>query len=384
MTPVVGAPPPRYPYNPDFSRAITWLSAVVLSASIAVVAWLSFDVPRVDRVPDAERALAHMVGRLMDLGEGLKTLPIWEQFLYEVTMGSDANDRAQAIDWYRELAEESPDPLVDLHLAILEGEAGRLQDVQDKVVRWGRQSAPYPLFARFVQAGYIDGHTSPTSAFDLQAHLAEQPLTGWFYSRLAMRIAERSGDRPLLATMKPPLSNEGRRYCGGPAPLPLSNRRSWPWACWCWCGGSGKGTARPCFVWALPSCRPCGRAGWRWVSTRGGAVGALLTVAFLFTGIEYPSLRVQPCHYRICLSWRWHTTICRPQLTALWSGFGLRVDPPAPGTFRTRRSRGCGLWTRRRVGDGPDRGAVESGQPLDRSGSMPIWCGVRRQRSLSV
>ena len=33
--------------------------------------------------------------------------------LDEVTMGSDANDRAQAIDWYRELAEESPDPLVD-------------------------------------------------------------------------------------------------------------------------------------------------------------------------------------------------------------------------------------------------------------------------------
>ena len=117
-------------------------------------------------------------------------------------MGSDANDRAQAIDWYRELAEESPDPLVDLHLAILEGEAGRLQDVQDKVVRWGRQSAPYPLFARFVQAGYIDGHTSPASAFDLQAHLAEQPLTGWFYSRLATRIAERSGDRPLLATIE--------------------------------------------------------------------------------------------------------------------------------------------------------------------------------------
>ena len=55
----------------------------------------------------------------------------------------------------------------------------------------------------------------------------------------------------------------------------------------------GKGTTRPCFVWALPSCPPCGRAGLGvGVLRRGGAVGALLTVAFLFTGIEYPSLRV--------------------------------------------------------------------------------------------
>ena len=84
---MVGAPPPPHPYNPGFSRAITYLSAVVLCASIAVVAWLSFDVPRVDRVPDAERALSHMVGRLMDLEAALKTLPVWEQFLYEVDNG---------------------------------------------------------------------------------------------------------------------------------------------------------------------------------------------------------------------------------------------------------------------------------------------------------
>ena len=136
--PCVGAPPPPHAYDPGFSRAITWLSAVVLSSSIAVVAWLSFDVPRVDRVPDAERALSHMVGRLMDQEDGLKTLPVWEQFLYEVTMGGDANDREQAIEWYRELAEESSDPSVDLHLAILEGESGHLADVQQKMARWVR------------------------------------------------------------------------------------------------------------------------------------------------------------------------------------------------------------------------------------------------------
>ena len=329
MTPVVGAPPPRHPYNPDFSRSITWLSAVVLSASIAVVAWLSFDVPRVDRVPDAERALAHMVGRLMDLGEGLKTLPVWEQFVYEVTMGSDANDRAQAIDWYRELAEESPDPLVDLHLAILEGEAGRLQDIQDKVVRWGRQSSPYPLFAMFVQAGYIDGHTSPASAFDLQAHLAEQPLTGWFYSRLAMRIAERSGDRPLLGTIEASSQQRGeallwrtRAFAALESALMILGLLVLVW--WIRQGNRAAlfrvGSAELPPLWA-------GRLGVG-VLLRGGAVGALLTVAFLFTGIEYPSLRVVAVPLSnlplVALAY-YH--LFRPQRQTLWSGFGLRIDP---------------------------------------------------------
>ena len=198
----IGAPPPPHAYNPGFSRAVTLLSAVVLSASIAVVAWLSFDIPRVERVADAERALSHMVGRLMDQADGVKTLPVWEQFLYDVTMGSDANDREQAIEWYRELAEESSDPFVDLHLAILEGEAGHLADVRQRISRWGRQAAPYPLFARLMQSGYVDAHVAPSAGFDLQAYLAEQPVTGWFYSRLAARIAERAGDRPLLVTIE--------------------------------------------------------------------------------------------------------------------------------------------------------------------------------------
>ncbi|HNV26136.1 MAG TPA: hypothetical protein PKI21_07700, partial [Nitrospira sp.] len=200
--PCVGAPPPPHAYNPGFSRAVTLLSAVVLSASIAVVAWLSFDIPKVERIADPGRALSHMVGRLMDQADGVKTLPVWEQFLYDLTMGSDANDREQAIEWYRELAEESSDPLVDLHLAILEGEAGHLSELRQWIARWARQAAPYPLFARLLQAGYVDAHVAPGVGFDLQAVLAEQPVSGWFYSRLAARIAERAGDRPLLVTIE--------------------------------------------------------------------------------------------------------------------------------------------------------------------------------------
>ena len=326
--PLIGAPPPPHPYDPRFSRVITLLSAVALGVSIAVVAWLSFDVPRVDRVPDAERALSHMVGRLMDLEAGLKTRPAWEQFLYDVTMGSDANDRAQAIDWYRELAEESPDPYVDLHQAILEAEAGRTQEIQRKIARWARQSEPYPLFAKLLEAGYIGAHVAPTEAFDLQAQLAEQPVSGWFYSSLATRIAERSGDRPLLATIDASshqrtaiLLSRAQTFAVLEFTLMLVGLMVLGW----WLRRKTRdaifqvGSAELPPLWA-------GRLGLG-VLLRGGAVGALLTVAFLFTAMDYPSLRalaVPLSNFPLLALAYYH--LLRPQGLTFWSGFGLHIE----------------------------------------------------------
>lgn len=327
--PCVGAPPPPHAYNPGFSRAVTLLSAVVLSASIAVVAWLSFDIPRVERVADPGRALSHMVGRLMDQADGVKTLPVWEQFLYDLTMGSDANDREQAIEWYRELAEESSDPFVDLHLAILEGEAGHLPEIRQRISRWTRQSAPYPLFARLLQAGYVDAHVARSAGFDLQASLAEQPVSGWFYSRLAARIAERAGDRPLLVTIETAdqrrietlvwrsrafaLLELGLMVVGGMVLMVWVRR------------GTGAtmfrvGSAELPPLWA-------GRLG-AGVLLRGGAVGALLTVAFLFAAGDVPSLRVVavPLSNLPLLALAYYHLL-RPQRQTFWRGLGLSLEP---------------------------------------------------------
>lgn len=325
----VGAPPPPHPYNPAFSGAITVLSAVILCLSIAVVAWLSFDVPPVDRVPDAERALNHIVGRLMDLQEGLKTLPVWEQFLYEATMGTNDHDREQAIQWYRELAEESPDPFVDLHLAILEGEAGRLQNIQQKVSRWGRQSEPYPFFARLLQAGYVNLLLSPADAFDLQAHLAEQPVTGWFYSRLATRIAEGAGDRPLLATIEAsfrqrvePLLWRSRAFALLELTLMIVGLFVLSW--WVRRGKRSAlfhvGSAELPPLWA-------GGLG-AGVLLRGGAIGALLTMAFLFAAVDVASLRVLvvPLSNIPLLALAYYH-LFRPQRQTFVAGFGLRIEP---------------------------------------------------------
>jgi len=331
--PCIGAPPPPHAYNPGFSRAVTLLSALVLSASIGVVAWLSFDIPRVERVAHAERALSHMVGRLMDQADGVKTLPVWEQLLYELTMGSDANDREQAIEWYRELAEESSDPFVDLHVAILEGESGHLPEVQQRISAWRRQAAPYPMFARLLQAGYVESHVPPGAAFDLQAYLAEQPVTGWFYSRLAARLAERAGDRPLLVTIETAdqqridaLVRRSRAFAL--LELTLMVVGGFVLMVWVQRGKDSAmfrvGSAELPPLWA-------GRLG-AGVLLRGGAIGALLTVAFLFAVGDYPSLRVVAVplsNFPLLALAYYH--LLRPQRQTFWRGLGLSVAPRHAG-----------------------------------------------------
>ena len=117
-------------------------------------------------------------------------------------MGSDANDREQAIEWYRELAEESSDPFVDLHLAILEGEAGHLPEVRQRISRWTRQ-------VRTVSRCLRDCYRLDTSMRMWRAARGSicKPLWQSNPFRLVLqpaggRIAERAGDRPLLVTIE--------------------------------------------------------------------------------------------------------------------------------------------------------------------------------------
>ncbi len=325
----VGAPPPPVYYDPKFSRLITVLSALVLFASIGVVVWLAFEVPRLGRVADAGRALDHMVGRLMDAEEGLKSLPVWERYLYEMTMGSDANERSQAIEWYQELVEESADPLADLHLAILEGEDGRLDGLRRKLPQWERQGEPYPLYADLIAAGYLRGHVSPDEALDLQAELAEQPITGWFYGRLATHIAEVSGDRSLLATLEDSAKARTeallwRSRAFAVAEISLMVLGGTVLAFWSVRRG------RTDMIRVAASELPplwAGSLGAA-VLLRGGAIGALLTMAFLFASADYSSVRVLvvPLSNLPLLALAYYHLL-RPQGQSFGNGFGLRIEP---------------------------------------------------------
>lgn len=196
-------PPPIGVYSERFSPMVTLLSALILMVALVLVVWLSASASKLDRIESPEQALSLMVSRTMDVQEGLKRAPQWEQQLLAWTSGDNEAEQAHEIEWYQELAEISEDPLVPLQLAILQAEAGHVSQALLSAHEWARAEDPLPQFSDLVMAAYGEGPVYDADRYVLwQAEVAEVLPAGWFYDRLAERLARRTNDGVLLATIQ--------------------------------------------------------------------------------------------------------------------------------------------------------------------------------------
>jgi len=174
----------------------TALAALLLAVFVALMLWLQYGGSGVDGVEEPERSLALIVGRTMDLDDAVGRAPTWERLFYRLVSSDPADDLAEAIRWYEELAGKSLDPTVDLNLAILEATAGRLDDVRRRTAEWRRRPEPLPDLALLVGAAYLDAPVDPDAAAISATVAALEP--DWFRDRLAERLGTRLGDRKLL------------------------------------------------------------------------------------------------------------------------------------------------------------------------------------------
>jgi uncharacterized protein len=199
----IDAPPPIGVYSGRFSPTVTLLAALFLVVAVGSVVGLSASSSKLDRIESPERALSLMVSRTMDVQEGLKRAPQWEQQLFAWTSGDNETERAHEIEWYQELAEISEDPLVPLQLAILQAEAGHVSQALLSAHEWAGAEDPLPQFADLMMAAYGEGPVHDADRYVLwQAEVAELLPSGWFYDRLAERLARRANDAALVARIQ--------------------------------------------------------------------------------------------------------------------------------------------------------------------------------------
>lgn len=202
---------PLQPSQPLWPRLVTGLAALVLAGGILMLAGLVLSTPRLQRVADPDRALSLIVNRTMDLDYAIAQTPLWEHLFYEATTGW-ADDQAQAIEWYEELAVESGKPLSQAYLAILEGEAGRIDLVEDKIAGWTQLPDPFPVYARLLGAAYLHDDTlAPDEARALRDELESTIPLGWFGDRLALSLATRAGNQKWLTEVQGGLAERSDR-----------------------------------------------------------------------------------------------------------------------------------------------------------------------------
>ena len=196
-------PQPIGIYSERFSVTVTLLSALFLMVALGSVVGLSTSASKLDRIESPEQALSLMVSRTREVEEGLRRAPQWQQQLSALTSGNDKAERANEIEWYQELAASSEDPMVPLQLTILQAEAGHISQALLSAHDWAKAQDPLPQFAGLVTAAYGEGPVHDADQYVLwQAEAAELLPAGWFYDRLAERLARRANDVALVARIQ--------------------------------------------------------------------------------------------------------------------------------------------------------------------------------------
>jgi len=345
------SPPPIGIYSTRFSPAVSILAAVFLLASLVTVVWLSSSIPKLERMEAPDQALTRMVGRTMDAQEGLKRAPVWKQKILGWISGDSEAERAHAIEWYQELAQISEDPVVAIQLAVLQAESGQVQQALLSAQGWSKLDEPFPRLAGLIRASY-DGEAAASLGWldSLQADAAEWLPAGWFYDRVAERLAERANNTELLNTVRQTAAARADRIFSRSWRLTVMELMAMM-----------TGTIVLIGLWrtrktvpevlrlhpiGVPPPWPGGVGAA--VLLRGGALGAIITAAFLlYLPPENASLRALaiPLTNLPLLVLAYHH-LFRPSGMSFDQGFGLdvpwtRLGPLLAAVFAVV---GAGLW----------------------------------------
>ncbi|GJL58491.1 MAG: hypothetical protein NPIRA03_13480 [Nitrospirales bacterium] len=184
-----------------FSPLLTVACLLVCAAGMGLLFWAVTLSDDVRLASPASRDLERIASRMLGFESRLPELSSFEQVMYRLG-GQDGETLEQIQLWYEERVEDQSSSLDRLYLGMLYGEAGLTEQFNRFVMRWGMEHNPPALFRRLLEMGYGQRETSPADYVFLQARLAEEVPTNWFYFHLARRIAVQSGDQDLQANLQ--------------------------------------------------------------------------------------------------------------------------------------------------------------------------------------
>ena len=183
-----------------FSPSLTALCLLVCVCGFVVLLW-SVSATEVELGITASRDLERLASRLLGFESRLSELSSLERGLFRL-WGEVGDSQEQIREWYEELPHEQRNPLDELYAGILHGEAEVKTDLRQSMAMWGSEDPPLPTFRRFLEVGYLGNNGEHIDFDTLQARLAEEVPSNWFYYQLAKRLALQSGDQTLQESVR--------------------------------------------------------------------------------------------------------------------------------------------------------------------------------------
>jgi len=180
----------------QFSPVLTALCLLVCLCGFALLLWTVAFSDGLRESPTVSRDLERVASRLLGFESRLFELSVFEQAMFHL-WGESGDTQGQIRLWYAELPQEKRQPLDELYLGILDGEADLKSDLIETMEGWSAEISPFPIFRRFLGVGYLERGQVDRDYDILQAQLAEEVPANWFYFQLARRLARQSGDESL-------------------------------------------------------------------------------------------------------------------------------------------------------------------------------------------
>jgi uncharacterized protein len=184
-----------------FSRLLTIVCIVICASGLGLLLWTVAVMDGVRLSLHESRDLERIASRLLGFESRLPELSSLEQMMFRLG-GQDGETQKQIRLWYEDLVEDHANSLDELYLGILYGEARLTAPLKQLIADWGKERFPRSLFGRLLEMAYLHHEISAVDDEALQARLAEEVPTSWFYFQLAQRLAERSGDQDLQAHLQ--------------------------------------------------------------------------------------------------------------------------------------------------------------------------------------
>jgi len=180
--------------RPYFSFLVTVICSIVVATYVGLpVGPLLRDASPLGQLDYPEESLQRLVTRELDLDEALRQNRGLEWRIYRILSGGESPIR-EAKGWYDELGDTIDSSAIELRRAILLGESGDTNRLEERIGRWKEDGDPAERMSDWLRAAYLGVPPARDTGRALIAEVRDAVEPNWFSDTLSRRIADRIGD----------------------------------------------------------------------------------------------------------------------------------------------------------------------------------------------